>query len=69
LPNLRHDGPMLHIHHIVIPYLGMPMVDNCDLERLSLLCAENGRWEFLFMVAPLVLVGATGSPANPLAVL
>ena len=22
----------LHVHHIVLPYMGMPIVDNCELE-------------------------------------
>ena len=29
---------------------------------------EHGRWEFLFVVAPLRVVGGTGSPVNPIAV-
>ena len=32
-------------------------------------CAEIGRWEFQFVVAPLVIPRATGSPVNPLAIL
>ncbi len=27
-----------------------------------------GRWEFMFMVAPLRFYNATGSPVNPLAI-
>ena len=57
------------IHRTAIPYMGMPLLDNANLERLSELCAELGRWEFQFVVAPLELVGGTGSPVNPIAVL
>ena len=59
----------LPIHRTAIPYMGMPILDNANLERLAELCAELGRWEFQFVVAPLVLVGGTGSPVNPIAVL
>ena len=58
----------LHVHHIVLPYMGMPIVDNCELEEASLVCAELGRWAFQFVVAPLVITRGTGSPVNPLAV-
>ena len=30
---------------------------------------QLGRWEFQFVVAPLRIVGASGSPVNPLAML
>jgi kynurenine formamidase len=31
------------------------------------LCAQLGRREFLLTVAPLQIVGGTGSPVNPIA--
>jgi kynurenine formamidase len=37
------------------------------LEALSDACAAEGRYEFMFAVAPLVVVGGTGSPVNPIA--
>jgi kynurenine formamidase len=49
--------------------MGMPLIDNCDLEELSQTCAELGRWEFQFAVAPLRIVAGSGSPVNPLAML
>ena len=58
----------LHVHHIVLPYMGMPIVDNCELENLAPVCAELGRWEFQLVIAPLVITRGTGSPVNPLAV-
>ncbi len=48
--------------------MGMPIVDNCELEDLAPVCAELGRWEFQLVVAPLVITRGTGSPVNPLAV-
>jgi kynurenine formamidase len=55
--------------HGVLWAFGVPLVDNCDLGRLVARCRTEGRYEFLLMLAPLVLAGGTGSPVNPLAVL
>jgi kynurenine formamidase len=60
---------LLPIHAVGITALGLCLVDNCDLERLSLVCSERKRWEFQLVIAPLPFVGATGSPINPLAIL
>lgn len=61
-------GVGLPIHATAIPYMGMPLLDNADLEGLAATCAELQRWEFLFMVSPLIVLGGTGSPVNPIAV-
>ena len=47
---------------------GMALIDNCELSRLHAVCQVEDRFEFLLVVAPLVVVGGTGSPVNPLAV-
>jgi kynurenine formamidase len=60
------DSP---VHEIAIPYMGLTLLDSANLEELAAACAQLGRWEFLFMLAPLVLPGGTGSPANPIAML
>jgi kynurenine formamidase len=54
--------------HPAIPAYGIALVDNSLLEPLAVACAEEGRYEFLLMLAPLVVTGGTGSPLNPLAV-
>lgn len=56
------------IHLVAIVAMGIPIIDNCDLEQISAALAEQGRWDFLFVVAPLSVDGGTGSPVNPLAV-
>jgi len=56
------------IHEVAIPYMGMPLLDNANFERLAEVCAELGRWEFQLVIAPLVVNGGTGSPVNPIAV-
>jgi kynurenine formamidase len=55
------------IHSVGIVAMGLWLIDNCDLEQLTETCDRLGRWEFLFTIAPLRWVGATGSPANPFA--
>jgi kynurenine formamidase len=69
LPRIGAGGPdvQLHVHDIVLPYMGLPLVDNADLEGLSEYCSAAGRWTFQLIVAPLVIVRGTGSPVNPLA--
>jgi kynurenine formamidase len=55
-------------HAIGIPYLGLPLVDNADLENVAGICAAQSRWEFLLVIAPWRMSGATSSPANPIAI-
>jgi len=64
-----YGAPALPIHSIAIPYMGMPLLDNANFDELAATCAEFRRWEFLFVIAPLVVQGGTGSPANPIAIL
>jgi kynurenine formamidase len=78
LDNGRQDYPggfnaggrmiSLPIHEIAIPYMGMPLLDNADLDALAATCEELGRWEFMLVVAPLAVQGGTGSPVNPIAI-
>jgi kynurenine formamidase len=53
--------------HAAINSLGIALVDNCLLEPAAEMCADLGRWEFVIVIAPLVIPGGTGSPVNPLA--
>ncbi len=63
------DGVSSPVHVLSLTALGVPLLDNLDLERLSVACREEGRYEFMLVVAPLVVPGGTGSPVNPLAIL
>jgi len=58
----------LPIHSVAITAMGLHLLDNLDLERLAVACREEARYQFLLLVAPLVLVGGTASPVNPIAV-
>jgi kynurenine formamidase len=62
------EGVHTPAHALAMAAMGMPLLDNMDLDRLAAACAEEGRWEFHFVAAPLRLPGGTGSPINPLAV-
>jgi kynurenine formamidase len=62
----EYDLPV-GMHGVLFAY-GVPLVDNCLLEPLADTCAEQKRYEFLLVIAPLRIVGGTGSPANPIAV-
>ncbi len=61
------EGVYLPLHEMAIAMLGIPIIDNADLERASEEARKRNRWEFLFTLAPLRVVGGTGSPANPIA--
>jgi kynurenine formamidase len=56
------------VHMVGIVAMGLWLIDNCQLEDLAAACAERGRWEFQFVLAPIRFQGVTGSPVNPLAV-
>jgi kynurenine formamidase len=52
-------------HGVLLRDHGIYILELLDLEKLG----ESGVQEFLFMMAPLRIVGGTGSPVNPLAVI
>ena len=52
-----------YCHMNLITRRGIYLLENLDLEQLS----TDRAYEFLFAWAPLKLVGATGSPGNPIA--
>jgi kynurenine formamidase len=63
------DGVGFPIHVLAINAIGIHLLDYLQFEDLVPRCEEAGRWEFLFTAAPLRIVGGTGSPLNPVAVL
>lgn len=58
----------LPMHMFTLVALGMPLIDGADLEPLAATAAELGRYEFLFVIAPLRVPNGAGSAINPLAV-
>ncbi|MGW3146924.1 cyclase family protein [Streptomyces sp. NPDC001177] len=63
------DGVHSPVHALAVAAMGVPLLDNLDLEALSVATAEARRYEFLFVLSPLNVPGGTGSPVNPVAVL
>jgi kynurenine formamidase len=62
------EGLANPLHELVLVGLGLPILDNLDLEALSQTAAKHKRSTFLYVGAPLRVPGGTGSPLNPLAV-
>ena len=63
------DGVPYPIHVLALNAMGVLLFDYLQLEDLRSACEALGRWDFLFVAAPLRVPGGTGSPLNPLAVL
>ena len=61
------EGQTHPIHQLVLVGLGMPILDNLNLEDLAKVADDQNRWEFLLVVAPMRIIGGTGSPVNPIA--
>lgn len=66
-PNRTNDV-FQPLHIVLIVYAGMLVGEIFDLEALAEDCARDGRYEFMFVAAPLPITGAVGSPLNPLAI-
>lgn len=62
------EGVAMPIHLLTLVTMGMRLFDNLDLEAVADAAAERGRWEFMFMAAPLAVPGGTGAPLNPVAI-
>ncbi|MFE9577439.1 cyclase family protein [Nocardia sp. NPDC006044] len=56
------------MHGVALPRLGMPLIDGVDADELAAVCAELGRYSFLFVAAPPRIHGMTGVPVNPVAI-
>jgi kynurenine formamidase len=59
------EGTVFPVHQCVIRDFGIPLLEGLLLEPL----VRTDRREFLFIAAALPIVGATGSPLTPLAIL
>jgi len=55
------------LHQLALVAMGMPLMDNLDLEALARAAAAEGRWTFMFVAAPLRIRGGSGSLLNPIA--
>ncbi|MBM3139657.1 MAG: cyclase family protein [Chloroflexi bacterium] len=64
----RVEGSVQPIHEVAIAHIGIHIIDNMALDRLTAACRERNRYAFAFFLAPLRLERGTASPLNPLAV-
>ncbi|HET7400092.1 MAG TPA: cyclase family protein [Intrasporangium sp.] len=62
-PGAGHS--VLPVHRVLLVEAGIHIIEHLNLEAAS----ELGLTEFLFVMAPLRIVGGTGSPIRPVAVL
>ena len=56
------------VHGAIFAY-GIGLLDNALLQPLAEACEKENRYEFMLTVNPLRVVGGTGSPVNPIALL
>jgi kynurenine formamidase len=62
------EGIDFPIHVLALNAMGVHLFDYLQFEDLVRQCEAAGHWDFLFVAAPLRIVGGTGSPLNPIAV-
>ena len=62
------EGVAFPIHVLAVNAMGVHLLDYLQFEDVLPHCESAGRWEFLFVAAPLRIVGGTGSPLNPVAI-
>jgi len=66
LPQPTAAPPVLHL--VALAQLGMPLIDCANVTELARFCAATERCSFLFVLGTPPVGGATGLPANPLAI-
>lgn len=59
------QGTVFPVHQRLIRDFGVPLLEGLLLHEL----ARTSRHEFMFVASPLPVVGGTGSPINPIAIL
>lgn len=61
-------GVALPLHIALMRNLGVAFAEVVALDELAADCEDDGQYTFLYAAAPLKVVGATGSPVNPLVI-
>lgn len=59
------EGRIFPVHQLLIRDFGVPLLEGLMLDTL----VASGRHEFMFVASALPIVGATGSPLSPVAIL
>ena len=55
------------VHKLTLVSMGMPLLDNLNLEEISKEAKRQNKWEFFISIQPLRFKGGTGSPINAIA--
>jgi len=61
-------GAKYPLHVALLSNLGICLTEIAWLDPLADDCAGDGQWDFLYVAAPLKVVGASGAPVNPVAI-
>lgn len=56
------------VHKLALVSMGMPLLDNLNLEHISKEAKQQKKWEFFISIQPLRFKGGTGSPVNAIAI-
>ncbi|MEU0539938.1 cyclase family protein [Nocardia sp. NPDC005978] len=62
------EGTFLPMHMLCLRDMGLMLGEYWDLTALAADCAADGVYEFQLIAPPLRVVGAVGSPINPIAI-
>ncbi|MGC2655467.1 MAG: cyclase family protein [Mycobacterium sp.] len=62
------DGTFLPMHMLCLRDMGLMLGEYWDLTALAADCAADGVYEFQLVAPPLRVIGAVGSPVNPIAI-
>jgi len=63
-----NNGVALTLHNALMRNLGITLTEIANVEKLADDCAEDGRYEFLYVAAPLKVAQGSGSPVNPVVI-
>ncbi|MCW2616693.1 MAG: hypothetical protein JWN08_3687 [Frankiales bacterium] len=63
-----NNGVALVLHNALMRNLGVTLTEIADLEALAQDCADDGKYDFLYVAAPLKVAKGSGSPVNPVAI-
>jgi kynurenine formamidase len=64
----EETGSLLPLHPVLLRDLGVVISELNKLDDLASACADDGKYDFLYVASPLKITGGTGSPVNPLAI-
>lgn len=59
---------LLPLHPLMLRDLGIVVSELFDLSAFATACAEDGRYDCLFVSGPLKIVGGSAAPANPVVI-